>query len=374
MPRAASLKTITPPRRRSRRGELTARLVEIPFLLATRPHTAEEIARHFRVSTRTVRRAIDALSLHNHITEERIGRSLYYRFREDYRFVPPALTPAELATLLLAQESIATTGLTALGTPFGEYARTLLEKVRHSLPAALRERLDALSRVYGSSAVSAKDFAPHARTLERLTEAVLESRVVRLLYHSLNRDSIEERTVEPYAVYFDPDGATLKLIGFDHKRRAIIPLSVDHIRAIRVTSRRFTRPVNFDLRRYLTENCFNGIHGTPVRVRLRARGVVARIFAERTFHSSPARHRAHAPLARRRRDNCHRDDGRARARPHPLHSQLVAGCRSPRARRHRRRGRRRAPAIARAPCDDERCPRHFVGDRQVKIFQRDRFK
>lgn len=271
---------------RSRRGELTARLAELPFLLAERPHTVSELARHFDVGERTVRRAIDALSPHSHITEERDGRFIRYRYRDDYKFVPPALTPGELAVLLLAQESIAQTGLTAFGSPFDRHARTLLAKVRAALPAPLRVQLDALAGVYGSSAVPAKDFSAHAETIDFLTSAVLERRVVRLTYYTLNRDRTEERRVEPYAVYFDPDGATLKLIGFDHNRREIIPFSIDHIRALKLTREHFTRPEDFNLRDYLIERCFNGIHGAPVTVTLRALGVTARIFAERTFHPS----------------------------------------------------------------------------------------
>jgi predicted DNA-binding transcriptional regulator YafY len=48
----------------------------------------------------------------------------------------------------------------------------------------------------------------------------------------------------------------------------------------------FIRPPGFKLREYLSENCFNGIHGAPVTVRLKARGITARIFAERVFHPS----------------------------------------------------------------------------------------
>jgi proteasome accessory factor B len=40
------------------------------------------------------------------------------------------------------------------------------------------------------------------------------------------------------------------------------------------------------LQKYLSANCFSGIHGEPVRVRLRASGVTARVFAERLFHES----------------------------------------------------------------------------------------
>ena len=40
------------------------------------------------------------------------------------------------------------------------------------------------------------------------------------------------------------------------------------------------------MRRFLTENCFNGIHGEPITVRLKTFGVTAGIFAERQFHPS----------------------------------------------------------------------------------------
>ena len=87
-------------------------------------------------------------------------------------------------------------------------------------------------------------------------------------------------------VYFDPDGATLKLIHFDHFRKQITPFAIDHIRSISETKESYERPENFDLRTHLIENCFNGIHGVPLTVPLRAFGVTARVFAERSFHPS----------------------------------------------------------------------------------------
>lgn len=271
---------------RSHRGDLTARLVELQVLLTGNAPSQGELTRHFGVNRKTIKRALDALSRHYLIIEEQDGREVRYRFSDDYRFVPPALTPSELAALLLAQESIAATGLTAFGSPFAEHARLLIGKVRNSLPERLRDKLDALATIFGSSAVLAKDFAPYAATINRLTDAALDRRRIRLRYHSLTDDKTKERLVDPYCVYFDPDGATLKLIGYDHLRRDIIPFSIDHIRALHETNEQFTRPPDFNLREYLTEHCFNGIHGAPVTVRLRAHGTTARIFRERTFHPS----------------------------------------------------------------------------------------
>ncbi len=270
----------------SHRGDLTERLALIPVLLAEKPRTQRELAEEFHVNPKTIRRNVDELSRHHPILVERKGNQVAYRYSRDYQYRSPVFTPGELATLLLAQESIAATGLMGLGSPFARYGHSLLGKVRASLPAAVRLKLDALGSILGSAAVPAKDFSGHADIIDRLTQAASEQRRVRLNYYTLRRDALTERIVDPYVIYFDPDGATLKLIGYDSFRRKIIPFAVDHIRSLRETSERFRRPPDFDLRDYLTENCFNGIHGEPVTVRLRAYGVTARIFAERSFHPS----------------------------------------------------------------------------------------
>jgi hypothetical protein len=106
---------------------------------------------------------------------------------------------------------------------------------------------------------------------------------VRMHYQSFGSDEPSERNLNPYAVYFDPDGATLKVIGWDHNRKDFIPFSIDHIQTLQQTNRHFTRRP-FNLREHLEAYCFNGIHGKQITVRLRTYGVTARIFAERKFH------------------------------------------------------------------------------------------
>jgi predicted DNA-binding transcriptional regulator YafY len=272
----------------SHRGDLTERLIRILFLLAERPHSQQELAQLFGVDRVTIRRNLMELSRHYQIEDAMEGRERIYRFSEHYEFRPPTLTPGELAVLLLAQQSIAATGVTAFGTPFGRYGYTLLDKVRAALPKALRGKLDLLATIFGSAAVPAKDYSLHTETIDRLTNAAMNCSRVRLRYHTLHSGEKRDRLFDPYAVYFDPDGATLKVIGFDHSphRKMIIPLSIDHIESLTDTHERFTRPGDFDLQTFLIENCFNGIHGEPLTVRLRASGITAQVFAERRFHPS----------------------------------------------------------------------------------------
>jgi predicted DNA-binding transcriptional regulator YafY len=279
-------KSINPQRKESRRGDLTERLIKILLLLAEGPHTQSELASICKVNNVTIRRNLTQLIRHYFIVDERDGREMVYKFGDNYEFRPPTLTPGELATLLLAQQTIATTGITAFGTPFGKYGYTLLEKVRASLPKALREKLDTLATIFGSAAVPAKDYSDHAETIDQLTNAAMTCRRVKMRYYTMHSGKTGDRLFEPYSVYFDPDGATLKVIGYDHKRKDIIPLSIDHIISLSETEENFTRPPDYKLTGFLTENCFNGIHGEPLTMRLRAYGVTARVFAERTFHRS----------------------------------------------------------------------------------------
>ena len=269
----------------SKRGQMTDRLADLPYVIAEGRCSLQELAQRFGVSQRTIKRSITTLTAHHDIRPVREGRQLYYEYADGYSFLPPRLNPLELATLLLAQEAIAATGLTGLRSPFSRHAQSLLKKVRQSLPKSLNDKLDALARVYGSATQPAKDFTPHAAKIEQLVNAALTHRRLRMRYHGLSRNEASERRFDPYVIYFDPDGATLKVIGHDHKHNDIRPFSIDHISHLSESTEQFAPP-DFNLQEFLTEHCFNGIHGDPVTVRLRAHGTTARIFAEREFHTS----------------------------------------------------------------------------------------
>ncbi len=60
----------------SHRGDLTERMVLIPLLLAEHPRSQQDLARHFSVSGKTIKRDIGVLSAHYPIIEVREGREL----------------------------------------------------------------------------------------------------------------------------------------------------------------------------------------------------------------------------------------------------------------------------------------------------------
>ena len=270
----------------SYRQILAERLIQILFKLVRRSHSRQELARECGVDGKTIRRDLDALSLEYPIEERRIGRDVYYQFTEDFKFDFPKIEIEELAVLLLAQESIAGIGITAGDSFYAAKANSMLDKIRRSLPRSIKEKLDVLAAVYGSAAIPSKDFSRHAATIDRLASCAVRRKKADIRYHGLNSDKLESRVVDPYAVYFDPDGATLKLVAFDTLKSRLSVFSIERIVNFKELDLTFVRPADFKLADYLIENCFNGIHGTPVTVRLKAVGITARIFAERKFHPS----------------------------------------------------------------------------------------
>jgi len=262
---------------------LYSRLHEVQQYIESKPRTQQETARYFGVDRQTAKRAIDRLSVYTNLSERREGRCIYYQIEKPR---PLEFTALELATLILSKEAIISTGSGRIDSPFAESASTLLQKVRDHIPLSLRMRLDAFADVYGSAIIPAKDFSEHFNTIEMLVKAAIDGDLVRLRYANLTDGKVKVRRVAPYNVYFDPDGATLKMIGHDELRDSVIPFSIDHIKSIEILPEKFTKPKGHDLKTFLEKNCFNGIHGDPVTVRLKLTGVNIKIFAERSFHPS----------------------------------------------------------------------------------------
>lgn len=143
-----------------------------------------------------------------------------------------------------------------------------------------------MTNILGTSALPNKNYSQFGGVIEELTTAALERRTISMIYAGLSSRRREERLFDPYNIYHDPDGATLKTIGYDHKNSRISPFSLDRIRKITITREKFARLPAFVLSKFLEENCFNGIHNPPVTIRLRAFGTTASIFNERKFHPS----------------------------------------------------------------------------------------
>lgn len=267
------------------RNNLSNRLNELEHYLVVQPRTQKEIAGHFAVDRKTVSRAIDKLTQIANISEEKKGRNTIYFITEE-NFNSPHFTPIELAALVLSQEAISAGGILAYNSPFAVAGKSLIEKVQAKMPPRIKQNLTELTKIIGTAVVPNKDYSKFGGIIEELTTAAIERRTVSMRYDSLSSSRNELRFFDPYNIYLDPDGATLKTLGYDHRNIRLSPFSLDRIKSIKITGETFAKPPDFDLRKFLTENCFNGIHGSPITVQLKIKGVTAAIFHERQFHPS----------------------------------------------------------------------------------------
>jgi predicted DNA-binding transcriptional regulator YafY len=153
---------------------------------------AQDFARRFEISERTVYRDIQALSEVGVPIAAMPGEG--YRLMEGYYLPPIAFSPAEARALFLAVSMLA--GFAAEGET-QTAARTALEKVRAVLPAATLRQLEALQAAIHFFAF------PHApldfddALFIRLQEAIHRRQVVHLRYHAQHTNEVTEREVEP---------------------------------------------------------------------------------------------------------------------------------------------------------------------------------
>ncbi|NJM52115.1 MAG: hypothetical protein HC846_01220, partial [Blastocatellia bacterium] len=170
----------------SDRTALTERLIKILFSLIRRESSRQELANEHGVNVKTIDRFLLAINSEFPIITKRKGREVYYKFAESSQLSFPKFSVEEVATLLLAQESIAGIGITAQGSFYARHAETLLEKLKKSLPPSIRVKMEALSKVYGSAVIPAKDFSEHIEKIDRLASCAIRRKKVSVNYHALN--------------------------------------------------------------------------------------------------------------------------------------------------------------------------------------------
>jgi predicted DNA-binding transcriptional regulator YafY len=151
---------------------------------------AYDLATTFEVSERTIYRDMTALSESGVPLVALPGAG--YELTEGYYLPPLLFTPQEAQALALGAQLVRAHAQGQLG----DDAKQALDKILVRLPAAAREQVALLTDVV-------QFYAPHARLqldderLLLLQQAVREQRVVRLSYHSYNRNETSNRDVEP---------------------------------------------------------------------------------------------------------------------------------------------------------------------------------
>jgi predicted DNA-binding transcriptional regulator YafY len=224
----------------------TDRLVAMVMQLqGRRVVRAEELARHFEVTVRTVYRDIAALGEAGVpvVGEAGVGYSLV----KGYHLPPVMFTAEEAMALFVGGELVKQFADASLGAPM----ESALLKIRSVLP---RERQDDLDRLARATSISGAPRLPSGidrRMLLPVQQAVVTRRVLRLTYRGRGREENTVREVEPLGVIYY--GGAWYFVAWCRLRKDLRHFKLDRVRKLEVLGERFAARPDFSLRQHLEQ-------------------------------------------------------------------------------------------------------------------------
>ena len=175
---------------------------------------AEDLARHFETSVRTIYRDITALSESGVPIVATPGQG--YTLMDGYFLPPLSFTPDEATLLVLGAEVMAE----SFDDEYARIARAALAKIETALPSRIRGEVSALkSGVHFIPTLAGANEELQA-TLRQVRRAILSKRRIRFGYATRfeSRSPIANREIDPLRVV-NFNGAWY-VNGYDHDRKA----------------------------------------------------------------------------------------------------------------------------------------------------------
>ena len=261
-------------------------------LESSRRMSIDEMAQRTGVTTRTIRRDLEALQsagfpLYDDVQDGRRYWILEHRaFR---RLDDTGFTLAELSALYFSRTLVE--GLAA--TPFQRDVSSAFDKLAAALTPGMRQFLDRLPLAIqakpepgtrltgGGNPADAKRSAPSARVAQ-LLDAILHHRRAQMRYHSFSSNREKEYLIEPYRLVFALGG--LYLVAFVPEYAELRTFALDRLMSLSVTEDRF-EPM--DLEEDAFAHSLGVHHGTPPeRVEVAFAGEIARYVKSRHWHAT----------------------------------------------------------------------------------------
>ena len=211
---------------------------------------AEELAKHFELSLRTVYRDLAALGEAGIpiVAEPGVGYSLINGYH-----LPPVMFTAEEASALTLSGKVVEQHTDA---SWSRQMGSALAKIRSILP---RERQDYLDRLDRSTMVFARGASTNPElameTLIPIQRGIAERRVLAIDYKGKQRTEITRREVEPLGLVHYAD--TWHLIAHCRLRNDLREFRTDRILKLELRTERFFGHEDFSLKRHV-ESCREG--------------------------------------------------------------------------------------------------------------------
>jgi predicted DNA-binding transcriptional regulator YafY len=260
-------------------------------LEASRRATIDELAERTGVSTRTIRRDLEALQAAGFPLFDEVHDNRRYWTLEQKAFKrldATGFTLAELSALYFSRTLVECLA----ATPFQKDVRSAFDKLAAVLTPGMRQLLDRLPLVMqakaepgSQSAASSEDGATRGSRgarVAQLLDATLNHRRIGVRYHSFSSNREKDYLLEPYRLVFAQGG--LYLVAFVPEYRQLRTFAVERMLSLSMTEEKF-EPMD------LPDDAFAhslGVNqGTPPeRIEIRFEPRIARYVKERVWHPS----------------------------------------------------------------------------------------
>jgi predicted DNA-binding transcriptional regulator YafY len=261
-------------------------------LESSRRLTIDEMAARTGVSTRTIRRDLEALQAAGFPLFDDLQDGKRYWMLEQRAFRRldgTGFTLAELSALYFSRTLVECLA----ATPFRRDVESAFEKLASALTPGMRQFLDRLplaiqakpepgARPAASGASDPREAGAVSARVAQLLEAALNHRRLVMRYHSFSSNREKSYAVEPYRLVFAQGG--LYLVAFVPEYDQLRTFSVERILSLSLTEERFEP-------REIDDDAFAhslGVHqGTaPETIELEFDERIARYVKERVWHPS----------------------------------------------------------------------------------------
>lgn len=241
-------------------------------LVAGKALTARDIAEYFEVNVRTVYRDIEFMRYRMDAPIEHQPGGGYVYSDTSYALPYVRLTEGELVSIFLAEKILHQYA----GTPFEAQLQSAFAKICQALPDEMSVGVGDFGQALSFELGPARPV--EAAVFQAVTHGCREQRRLRITYHTLSRDEVTKRTVDPYHVH--NHAGDWFLIAFCHFRNAVRDFMLARILEVEATDEQFERPRDFDLQAYMAQSFMLEKGPRPVKVSVRFDAYEARWIRE----------------------------------------------------------------------------------------------
>ena len=265
------------------RGDQLARQWKIfQTLVASRyGKSVADLTRGFDCCERTVRRDLEALEEAGFpiYTENVNGKTRWLLMESARNPMPVPFNMSELMALYFGRDALKV----LKGTVFYDSLEALFQKIKAIIPPESKKYLKNIEQSLKVGSKPYKPYRKYKKIIDQINKALIDNRVIDIVYYTMSRKKETRRKVEPYKLWF-LDG-TFYMIGHCRWIKEIRVFAVDRIKMLALTDEKFEVPDDFDVEEFMG-NSFGAFHGKPEKVKVLFSADIAGYIKEKIWHKT----------------------------------------------------------------------------------------